>query len=137
MEDVSKGISGLVKSAENSKWLIGAAAILAPILAKTERLKIGSEQREILEHEYVDLLFVFTVVFSGTRDLTISLVLTFVFHFILNHVFAVGTPFSLLERDRTKAATGEVTNKQIGDALDTLERAYHERQGPERAPWLL
>lgn len=137
MERAFNHLQAFMKSAESSKWLIGAATILVPILSKTERLKIGTAQRQILENEFMDLLFVFTIVFSGTRDLAVSLALTFVSHFILNHVFSVGTPFSLLEPDRTSAPIGEVSNKDIGDALDTLERAYHERQGPERAPWLL
>ena len=134
---VVKALNEMKTSIESSKWLVGAAAILVPLLSKTERLKLDLFQRQVLENEYVDLLFIFMVVFSGTRDLLISLVVTFVFHFLLNHVFSLGKPLSVLPESAAPPTDGKVTNKQIGDALDILERAYHERQGAVRAPWLL
>ena len=67
----------LKTSLESSKWFIGAAAILVPLLSKTERLKLSTLQKQVLENEYVDLVFVFTIVFTATRDLFISLAMTF------------------------------------------------------------
>lgn len=138
MKNVFGDLAGLMETVESSRWLIGAVSILLPILSKSERLKIGSVQRKILENEYVDLLFIFAIAFSSTRSLAIALALTFVVHIFLNYIFVTDSPVAMLSAQNPgKVRDGKVTNKQIGDALDTLERAYHERQGPHREPWLL
>ena len=121
---------GFLGSIEQSKWVLGAAALLVPVLSKAERLKISGLQRSALELEYVDLVFVFTLAFTTTRDLAISLGLTFGYFIIFHHLFHEDSDYTVIPEkyhpDKSKGDPSKVTNKQIGEALDILERAHKE-----------
>lgn len=121
---------GVMATIEQSKWVIGAAALLVPMLSKTERLKISGLQRSVLELEYVDLVFIFTLAFTTTRDLAISLGLTFGYFIVFHHLFHEDSGYTVIPEDyhpdKSKGDSSKVTNKQIGEALDILERAHKE-----------
>ena len=127
-------LKNAIGSVETSKWTVGAAALLVPILQKADRLGVTVEQRAVLEHWYVDILFMFTLAFASTRDLLVSLLLTVTAYVMLNHVFSTDGAFPALKKKTGKS--GRTTNKQVGDALDLLERAYKERQTPVKPPWV-
>jgi hypothetical protein len=113
---------------EQSRWFLGAAALLIPILSKAERIRVTEFQKTLLENEYIDLLFVFTLAFTTTRDLLISLMLTVLFYIMMNHILHTDSPYSLLSQKRLKETKSGVSNAQIGAALDVLEKAHQERQ---------
>jgi len=121
---------GVTATIEQSKWILGVAALLIPVLSKAERLKISGLQRSALELEYVDLVFVFTLAFTTTRDLAISLGLTFGYFIVFHHLFHEESNYTVIPEqyhpDKSKGGASKVTNKQIGEALDILERAHQE-----------
>jgi hypothetical protein len=121
---------GVMATIEQSKWVIGAAALLVPVLSKAERLKISGLQRSALELEYVDLVFIFTLAFTTTRDLAISLGLTFGYFIVFHHLFHEDSGYTVIPEDyhpdKSNGDSSKVTNKQIGEALDILERAHKE-----------
>ena len=121
---------GVMATLEQSKWVLGAAALLIPVLSKAERLKISGLQRSALELEYVDMVFVFTLAFTTTRDLAISLGLTFGYFIVFHHLFHEESGYTVIPEkyhpDKSKGDSSKVTNKQIGEALDILERAHKE-----------
>ena len=135
---------GVLGTIEQSKWVIGAAALLVPILSKSERIKVSGLQRTALELEYVDLLFVFTISFTTTRDLGISLGLTFGYFILIHHLFHEESDYTIIpgeyHPDKSNGISSKVTNKQIGEALDILERAHNEHRLTEKSdfpfsPW--
>ena len=113
---------------EQSRWFLGAAALLIPILSKAERIRVTNVQKALLENEYVDLLFVFTLAFTTTRDLLVSIMLTLLFYIVMNHLFHADSPYSLLSQNSRKGTKTSVSNAQIGAALDVLEKAHREQQ---------
>lgn len=116
---------------EQSRWFLGAAALLLPILSKAERIRVTDFQKALLENEYIDLLFVFTLAFTTTRDLLVSLMLTVLFYIMMNHLLHTDSPYSLLSQNERKGKKSDVSNAQIGAALDVLEKAHRERQAQQ------
>ena len=119
---------------EKSRWFLGAAALLLPILSKAERIRVTDVQKTLLENEYVDILFVFTLAFTTTRDLLVSLMLTVFFYIIMNHLLHADSPYSIISQSGRKGPKSGVSNAQIGAALDILEKAHRERQVQQFVP---
>jgi hypothetical protein len=104
-----------------SKWAMGTAVLLLNVLARSPKISLTDGERGTLDRVLGEEVFVFTVAFTTTRDVLVSLLLTVVFYGVMR-----------VARGGSKSAKpttqGNVSNEQIGNALDVLEAAYGERQ---------
>jgi hypothetical protein len=105
-----------------SKWIAGIAVILLNVLGRTPKIHLTSGQRSVVDRLFGEEVFVFTAAFVTTRDVIESLLITAVFYAgarLFRHEYP--------EPDSPTAPEGGVTNQAIGQALDTLEKAYQDR----------
>lgn len=118
---IIKRAQALFTPVNESKWAMGTAVLLLNVLARSPKISLTDGERGALDRVFGEEVFVFTVAFTTTRDVLVSLLLTAVFYVVMQ-VARSGTV-------RTEPTTqGNVTNAKIGHALDVLEAAYGERQ---------
>ena len=117
-------INSLFTPLNESKWAMGIAVLLLNILARSPKIVLTEGERGSLDRILGEEVFVFTVAFTTTRDVVVSLLLTVVFYIVMSVMRGRQSEHGAAQ----DPGGGLVSNQEIGQALDVLERAYSERQ---------
>ena len=80
----------------NSKLLSGLAMIVLNIFSKYVELNISKSQEAYIRNSITREILIFTVIFVGTRDIIISLLLTAAFIILSNTVFNEKSRFCVM-----------------------------------------
>tara|TARA_Y100001970_G_C13793846_1_gene631597 strand:- start:53 stop:421 length:369 start_codon:yes stop_codon:yes gene_type:complete len=73
-----------VASLNENKYFIGIMMILLNLGARFIIDELGDDIRTVISDKIIRKIFIFCVIFIGTRDIFISLVLTIIFIIIIN-----------------------------------------------------
>jgi hypothetical protein len=96
----------MFESINENKLLLGLLMIFVNIGSKFIVIELSETQKELLSNSILRQVLIFCVVFVGTRDIFISIVLTAVFVVLVDGLLHEGSPLSILPasiRPRVKA----------------------------------
>ena len=119
---IAQRLYSALSPVNESKWIAGVAVILLNILGRSPKIYLTSSQRSVVDGLFGEEVFVFTAAFVTTRDVIASLLITAVFY-AGARLFRREYP----EPDSPDSPEGGVSNREIGQALDVLEKAYQDR----------
>lgn len=118
------------KNFNNSKLLAGLSMIILNLFSKHIELKLSKNQEEYIKHSIGREILIFTVLFVGTHDIIISILLTAAFIILANTVFNEKSKFCLmpdkyrkLEKELDTNKDNIVSEKEIEDARKILQQA--------------
>jgi hypothetical protein len=74
----------IIDNLNNSKIILGLAALLATVGSKYIRFELDDYCKDLLQKPFIRKLIVFSIVFWGTRDITISILITLIFFILTN-----------------------------------------------------
>jgi hypothetical protein len=87
MQKISNTILKYYYSLNNSKLLLGLAMLFMNIFSKYIEINLSRGQQEYIRNAIGREIFIFIIVFIGTRDIIISFILTASFIILANTVF--------------------------------------------------
>ena len=93
---------GLISSLNNSKYFSGAVMILMNLGSKYVGLELSEFQDEFLSKKIIRRIIVFTIFFIATRDIIISLILTFLFIIFIGGILNDNSKFCLIKKKNAK-----------------------------------
>ena len=93
---------GLISSLNNSKYFSGALMILMNLGSKYVGLELSEFQDEFLSKKIIRRIIVFTIFFIATRDIIISLILTFLFIIFIGGILNDNSKFCLIKKKNAK-----------------------------------
>jgi uncharacterized membrane protein (DUF485 family) len=88
----------LLETLNSSKLFAGLMMIFLNIASKFVTIELSSNQKQFLANSILRQVLVFAVVFVGTRDLLISLILTAVFTVLVDGLLHETSPISILPK---------------------------------------
>ena len=105
------------------------------IFSKYVEIKLTKTQEAYFKNNFIRQLFIFAVVWSGTRDIYISIAMTAVFVVLADHLFNEESKFCVIPKywsDRMKQAIdtvgdGKLCDEEIEHAIHILQRAKQDR----------
>ena len=114
----------------NSKLLTGLGMLILNIFSKYIELNLSKTQEQYIKSAIGREVLIFTIVFIGTHDILLSILLTAAFITLSNTVFHEDSRFCLMSK-KYKALNsvldtnkdGYVSDKEIKEARDILEKA--------------
>lgn len=119
----------------NSKFFAGIVMIIMNIASRYVTLSFSKNQEYYLKFVLSRQFLIFAIAWMGTRDLILSLILTAVFIVLADYMLNEESDYCILpEKYKTlysKLDTnkdGVVSDKEINDAINILEKAKKQKE---------
>tara|TARA_Y100001970_G_scaffold269767_1_gene362754 strand:- start:630 stop:1136 length:507 start_codon:yes stop_codon:yes gene_type:complete len=119
-----------LESLNNSKYFAGLMLILVNLGSKYVSLELSKTQEAYLKYTIGRQILLFSILWMGTRDIIISLVLTAVFVIMASYLFNENSKYCIIPDSYKKLESildtdgdGVVSEKEIDDALQILKKA--------------
>jgi len=128
-------LSNLVHNINNSKLFAGLVMIMLNIGSKYISIKLSKSQEEYLRNSVARQLLIFSIVWMGTRDVILSLILTGSFVILTNHLFneesqycVIPTYFKNYAHLLDENKDDYVSKDKVEKAMDTVKKAQKQRR---------
>jgi hypothetical protein len=121
-------------SLNSSKFFAGIMMILLNIGSKYITVKLSKSQEAYLRNYVLREIIIFAIVFTATKDIYISLILTAVFFVLTQHLFNEESKMCILPNKFKKLhhvldtnKDGEVSQTEINEAIAILRAAKEQK----------
>lgn len=114
-----------VAAINNSKYFIGIIIIIMNIAGKFVNFKMSKTVESYLKFSFSRNILIFAMIWMGTRDIFIALLMTIIFIFIVDYLFNEESMFCCLPENFTDSQISklEETNIEITpDDINTIKR---------------
>ena len=128
-------LSNLVHNINNSKLFAGLVMIMLNIGSKYISIKLSKSQEEYLRNSVARQLLIFSIVWMGTRDVILSLILTGSFVILTNHLFNEESQYCVIPTylknyahllDKNK--DDYVSKAELQTAMETIKKAQKQKR---------
>ena len=115
----------------DNKYFAGVIMLVMNIGSKYITIELSKTQEAYFRYTLGRQIIIFSILWVGTRDITISLVLTAVFILLVDYLFNENSKFCIIPekyKELQKEVGGNfVTQKEVNDAIDTLKKARKQK----------
>jgi hypothetical protein len=120
----------------DNKYFAGIIMLVMNIGSKYITIELSKTQEAYFRYTLGRQIIIFSILWVGTRDITISLVLTAVFILLVDYLFNENSKFCIIPekyKELQKEVGGDfVTQKQVNDAIDTLKKARKQKTDTDK-----
>ena len=127
---IFNNIKSYTKGVDNSKYFAGIIMIILNIGSKYITIKLSKSQEAYLSSSIARQILIFSIIWMGSRDLVISLVLSCVFIISTDHLFNEKSKFCILPESLKEFEDildtnndGHVSPEEIENAKNVLKQA--------------
>jgi len=131
---VFKPFNAAVTSLDQSKLFAGIIMLIMNIGSRYIQVKLTKTQETFLRNYVVREILIFAICWMATREIYMSIVLTASFFVLTEHLFNEQSQFCVLPhyfRDLEDVmdtdGDGEISEKEISEAIEVLKRAKEAR----------
>ena len=110
-----------INNLNTSKLFAGIVMILLNVGSKYVTLDISKTQESFLSNTIIRRLLVFTIVFTATRDLVISILLTAAFVILVSGMFNENSKMCILPKKYYKLKDENITAEEAANARYILQ----------------
>lgn len=135
--------SNTIKNINGSKLLVGISLLLINVGSKYVEMNFSKTQEEALRNGLGRELLIFAMLFMGTHDIIISILMTSAFIVLSNYLFNENCRYCIIPKsmrrinalvDRNK--DGIISPKEEKDAIELLKRAEEQKKHKEQGEFL-
>jgi|TARA_R110001599_G_scaffold33757_2_gene108665 hypothetical protein len=124
-----------VQSINDNKFFIGIIVLVLNVFSKYVEIKLTKTQEAYFKNNLIRQLFIFAVLWSGTRDIYISILMTAAFVILADYLFNEESKFCLIPQhwsDKMKQAIdadgdGKLSDQEIEHAIHILQQAKQDQ----------
>jgi hypothetical protein len=134
-----KAINTWVKGLNNSKLFAGIIMLIMNVGSRYIQVKFTKTQETFLRNYLLREVLIFSVCWMATRDLYLSIILTASFFVLTEHLFneassycVLPTHYRELKNYLDQDGDGQVSEKEINEAVETLKRARDNKANKEK-----
>uniref|UniRef100_A0AB39J6P3 Uncharacterized protein n=1 Tax=Florenciella sp. virus SA2 TaxID=3240092 RepID=A0AB39J6P3_9VIRU len=109
----------------NSKFFAGIIMLIMNIGSKYISIELSKSQEDYIKYTIGRQILIFAILWMGTRDIVISLILTCIFILFADYLFNDTSYFCILPNKNVTAEKENkpITKKEINDAINVLKEA--------------
>ena len=132
-----------METINNSKFFAGLVMLMINIGSKYITIELSKTQEAYLKYTLARQLLIFSLIWMGTRDIVISLVLTAVFIVLANYLFNENSRLCILPKKFREFkdildtnGDGKISEKEIKNAIDILSKAKKSKNHKNKVEML-
>lgn len=124
-----ESLTYLMDSLNNSRYFAGIVMLLLNLGSKYISMELSQTHESFLGSKIIRRLLIFTIVFTSTRDVFISIVLTAAFVILVSGLFHDDSNFCLIPKRFRKHSDGtkKVTEEELKYAKHIIESAEKQK----------
>jgi hypothetical protein len=120
-----------IYSLNNSKFFAGLVMLIMNIGSKYITIELSKTQEDYIKYTLGRQILVFAILWMGTRDIIVALILTCVFILFADHLLNDNSKFCIipdhckheLKNEIDANGDGKISQKEINDAIHILKKA--------------
>ncbi len=117
----------LISVLNDNKFFAGLLMLIMNIGSKYISIELSKTQENYIKYSLGRQIIIFSILWVGTRDIVISLILTILFILSADYLFNENSKYCIIP-DEYKEIIDEVgknrvTQKEVNDAINTLKKA--------------
>jgi hypothetical protein len=125
----------LLKILNDNKFFAGVIMLIMNIGSKYLTVELSKTQENYIKYSLGRQIIIFSILWVGTRDIAISLILTILFVVSADYLFNENSKYCIIPEQykelRNEVGKEIVTQKEVNDAIDTLKRARKIKETKE------
>ena len=124
-----------ISTLNTSKFFTGVVMLTLNISSKYVTLGLSTTQEEYLKYTLGRQILIFAILWMGTRDIVIALILTCVFILFADYLFNDNSSYCIIPSSYIKKINDKddvpLTHKEINDAISVLKKARLQKEKKE------
>lgn len=120
---ITTRITTALQSLNDSKFFAGIVMLLMNIGSKYISIELSENQQQLIENSIIRQLFIFTIIWMGTRDIIAALTLTAIFTILTQFLFHEHSRFCILPKHLRKLNSVIDINKDNRISQEEINRA--------------
>lgn len=130
-----KSFVDIVNVLNDNKYFAGIIMLTMNIGSKYVMIDLSKTQENYVKYSLGRQLVIFSILWIGTRDIFISLVLTAIFILLVDYIFNENSKYCIIPdkyKEIQNISGGEVvTQKEVNDAINVLKQARKNKSERE------
>jgi hypothetical protein len=125
----------MLYSLNDSKFFAGVVMLIMNIGSKYIVVELSRTQESFMKYTLGRLLLIFSILWIGTRDIVISLLLTAVFILLVDYLFNENSRYCIIPekyKELREELGEEVTQQEVNQAIYTLKKARKNKEHIEQ-----
>jgi hypothetical protein len=119
----------VTKVLNDNKFFAGIIMLIMNIGSKYITVELSKSQENYIKYSLGRQLIIFSILWVGTRDVFISLLMTLIFILFADYLFNENSYYCIMpKRYREGIDETPVTEKEVNQAIDTLKRARKNKE---------
>jgi hypothetical protein len=122
----------LINVLNDNKFFAGVIMLIMNIGSKYLTVELSKTQENYIKYSLGRQIIIFSILWVGTRDIAISLILTVLFVLSADYLFNENSKYCIIPEQykelRNEIGKEVVTQKEVNDAIDTLKRAKKNKE---------
>ena len=112
-------------SLNNNKIFAGVIILIMNICSRYATLELSKSQEYYVKYIFGKQLLLFAIIWIGTRDIIISIVLTILFLILADYLLNDQSKYCIIPSNcKVEDFSGNITQKDINDSIDILKKAH-------------
>lgn len=112
-------------SLNNNKIFAGVIILIMNICSRYATLELSKSQEYYVKYVFGKQLLLFAIIWIGTRDIMISIVLTILFLILADYLLNDQSKYCIIPSNcKVEDFSGNITQKDINDSIDILKKAH-------------
>jgi hypothetical protein len=128
------GFLNTLYSLNDSKFFAGIVMLIMNIGSKYVVVELSRTQESFMKYTLGRLLLIFSILWIGTRDIVISLMLTAVFVLLVDYLFNENSRYCIIPekyKELREELGEQVTQQEVNQAIYTLKKARKNKEKSE------
>lgn len=121
--DISNNLSGQLK---NNSYIAGLIILFLNLASKHVIIDLSDNQKQFIKANIGRQIIIFTILWSGTKNLLVSFILTAIFVILADHIFNENSKYCILSKKLKSAIDtnndGKITEKELDNAIKTINK---------------
>ncbi len=135
IKNIGKNFGNINQNLAKSTLFTGIIIILMNIGSKYVMMELSPTQEALVKNMITRQVLIFCAVWLGTKNLLLSLGLTAVFHVLTAYLFneksrfcVIPHHFQVIAKTIDQNEDGKISDKELNNAINILEKAKRERR---------
>jgi hypothetical protein len=127
-----------INALNNNKYFIGIVLLTLNLLSRFVPIKLTKNQKKLLQHNLFKQIIIFSIAFSVTRDIILSVTVTAAFHILATHLLNENSKLCILPENMKRLHSAidtdgdnQISDEEIQNALRILEDAKKSGKSTE------
>ena len=116
-------------SLNNNKIFAGVIILIMNICSRYATLELSKSQEYYVKYVFGKQLLLFAIIWMGTRDIIISIVLTIIFLVLADYLLNDQSKYCIIPSNcKVQDFSGNITQKEINDSISILKKAHSQNK---------